>query len=375
MSPLIDIQAVRVPKDRLRPLGDVKQLAESIAEVGLLQPITVTKDLRLVTGRHRLEACKLLGHKTIAAHVVDLDGLRAELAEIDENLIRNELTTLERGEHISRRNEILLALGLRAKVGQGRPSKNGETISPLKSTAQIAREMGVSERVAQQDRQIAERIAPDVKERIRATPLADSKVELLELARMPHEKQRDIVKQIESGSAKNVMVAKMTGVSSDPDYDGDAWGTPPAVLGLVRTMLGEIDLDPASNDHAQKTVRAVQYFTKQVDGLKQKWCGRVFCNPPYSSPLIAEFTKKLMAEYDAKNITEALYLVNNCTDTTWCQALLTRFPACFTRGRVAFVNQSGQAFATRQGQVVFYLGRRSDAFTKIFSALGCVVRP
>ena len=46
----------------------------------------------------------------IPAHVVTLDEIEAELAEIDENLIRNELTVLQRGEQLVRRKELAFTL-------------------------------------------------------------------------------------------------------------------------------------------------------------------------------------------------------------------------------------------------------------------------
>ncbi len=95
------------------------------------------------------------------AGIAALDELRTELAEIDENLMRQELTVLEEAEHLQRRSEILEALGERATIG-GQPgnhnaSKNeGATVAPsFKTTAGIAAEMGISKRSAQHRLQIA----------------------------------------------------------------------------------------------------------------------------------------------------------------------------------------------------------------------------
>ena len=43
-------------------------------------------------------------------------------------------------------------------------------------------------------------------------------------------------------------------------------------------MLGEIDLDPASNDVAQKTAQAKRYFTAADGGTVKEWHGRVWLN-------------------------------------------------------------------------------------------------
>jgi hypothetical protein len=120
----IPIVRVRVGA-RKRPLDSAKvaELAASIAELGLLQPIGVRPDGTLVYGYHRLEACKQLGWTEIPAVVVDGDDLRAELAEISENLIRNELTLLERAEHLARMRAVYEQLYPNAR-GVGRPAKN-----------------------------------------------------------------------------------------------------------------------------------------------------------------------------------------------------------------------------------------------------------
>lgn len=198
-----------VVKERKRNLGNVQELAESIKKLGLLNPITITNEHVLIAGFHRLEACRLLGHREISVNVTELSDLEAELAEIDENLIRNELTVLEQGEHLLRRNELLEVLGQRAKQGDNRFTNNRHADSaPLKTTKNIANEMGISKRVAQENIQIAKKLDNEVKEQIKGTELEDSKTELLELSRLTPEKQKTIVDKINSGQAKNVKEAK-----------------------------------------------------------------------------------------------------------------------------------------------------------------------
>jgi ParB-like chromosome segregation protein Spo0J len=62
--------------------GDIQALAENIHEIGLLHPIAVTPDRRLIAGARRLMAFKYLGRIEIPVHVVDLDEIaRGEFAE------------------------------------------------------------------------------------------------------------------------------------------------------------------------------------------------------------------------------------------------------------------------------------------------------
>ena len=95
-----------VVKDRKRELGDVTTLAKSIQEIGLLNPITIQPNGDLIAGYHRLSACQSLGWFEVEVNMVDLEALDAELAEIDENLIRNELHWLDRDKQLARRKEI-----------------------------------------------------------------------------------------------------------------------------------------------------------------------------------------------------------------------------------------------------------------------------
>jgi len=79
--------------------------------------------------------------------------------------------------------------------------------------------------------------------------------------------------------------------------------------------MGGLDLDPATCEEAQAEINAPTYYTKKENGLARPWFGRVFLNPPYSMPLIEEFTQKVIEEYDTGRIDQAVVLVNNCTDT------------------------------------------------------------
>lgn len=65
-----------------RDLGNIDELARSIAEDGLLHSIVVRPDGTLIAGQRRLAACKKLGWENIPVHVVDLEQIaRGEFAE------------------------------------------------------------------------------------------------------------------------------------------------------------------------------------------------------------------------------------------------------------------------------------------------------
>jgi ParB/RepB/Spo0J family partition protein len=93
----------------LRPEA-VDAMAESMRDQGLLNPITVRPEgngYKLVIGHHRCAAARKLGWEKIDCIIrKGLDAITAELCEIDENLIRADLTPAEQAAHHARRKEL-----------------------------------------------------------------------------------------------------------------------------------------------------------------------------------------------------------------------------------------------------------------------------
>jgi ParB family transcriptional regulator, chromosome partitioning protein len=78
----LPISKIKVRNRYRKSLGDIDTLAASIKEVGLLHPIVVRPDGRLIAGERRLAACKRLGWKTVSVTYVDLkEVVRGEFAE------------------------------------------------------------------------------------------------------------------------------------------------------------------------------------------------------------------------------------------------------------------------------------------------------
>lgn len=98
--PIADVQLV----DRHRSdFGDLAGLARSITENGLIQPIVITPDKRLIAGQRRLEACKFIGWTEIDVHVIPIEEAdsiegrtRLLVMERDENTCRKEMTAMEK---------------------------------------------------------------------------------------------------------------------------------------------------------------------------------------------------------------------------------------------------------------------------------------
>lgn len=160
-------------------------------------------------------------------------------------------------------------------------------------------------------------------------------------------------------------------------YSGEfEWYTPAEFVEAARDVLGAIDLDPASSDPAQETVKSDRYFTREQDGLTQSWFGRVWLNPPYTQPDIALFVHKLVEEFTLGHTTAAILLTHNYTDTAWFHLAVSACSAiCFTRGRIAFIDTRGEPAAPTQGQAFFYFGAAVPVFAQRFADIGFLVRP
>jgi len=147
--------------------------------------------------------------------------------------------------------------------------------------------------------------------------------------------------------------------------------TPAKYIEAARTVLGGIDLDPASCEEANKTVKATEFFTKDDDGLTKEWGGRVWLNPPYGGD-VGKFIDKLVSEMKAGNVDAAVILVNaHCTDTIWFQPLWEGC-LCFTNHRINFTGDDERSGSTH-GSVFIYFGPDESAFVKVFTQFGPVV--
>jgi hypothetical protein len=203
----IRIDSILVGK-RMRPLGDIATLVGSIREVGLLTPISVTRDRRLISGLHRLAAFKALGRRTIPAFVRALGRDEAQLCEIDENLVRNDLNFLQRAEHLRRRKEIYERLhpethkggdyGNQHSGGKSRLSDN------LSFSHQAATLTGQSDRTIQRLVRVGKLLTPETKRLLGRTEFADNQRTLMKICKMPGEMQEEVARKLADRESKEI---------------------------------------------------------------------------------------------------------------------------------------------------------------------------
>lgn len=189
-----------------RPLDEAKvqALVESIGASADKQPINPIRvrplgdDWQVTAGGHRLEAMTRLGEQEVFCIVVAEDDLHAELAMIDENLIRSELSPSERATQTARRKAIYQELHPETAHGanlEGAGVANlasPETPTFSRATAAVT---GQSERAVQRDAERGEKVYEGAIELIRSYPALDTGVFLDKLKKLTPSEQMVVVKR------------------------------------------------------------------------------------------------------------------------------------------------------------------------------------
>ncbi|MBU2113680.1 MAG: hypothetical protein KKE94_07885 [Gammaproteobacteria bacterium] len=184
-------------------------------------------------------------------------------------------------------------------------------------------------------------------------------------------------------------------VNQTSGENGFEYYTPPEWTEAAREVMGGIDLDPASCEFANQWIGASRIFTKDNDGLQQEWHGRVWMNHPFHRGEAAckakckkltcqrrghcitedihgnaDWINKLLAEYQAGRVTEALIICFCSSSETWFWPLLD-LPQCFPKTRVHYIGSDGKkAQGSTKGSVITYLGPNVARFAQVFGQLG-----
>jgi ParB family chromosome partitioning protein len=208
----VPVAAILV-EDRLREPDPaaVKALAADIAARGLRQPIEVTArtsvDMpwRLVSGAHRLEACRTLGHAEIDAFVAE--GTRDELLrdELLENLARSDLSMLERARFAA---ELQRLWSQRTSgAGRGGDRRSAEAENPGRWCDAVAQRTGWSAATVERAAELGRRIDREAARLIAGTAAEHNQSELKLLAAEEPAQQRAIAAVIRNGQARGVRAA------------------------------------------------------------------------------------------------------------------------------------------------------------------------
>jgi ParB family chromosome partitioning protein len=181
----MEIKSIRI--DNIKVIGNhrpivkkkLRVIKDSMAKIGLKTPITVraTKEgYKLVTGRHRLEAAKLLGWTKIDAFVMAGGKTESRLWTIAENLHRAGLTALQRAESIKEWEKLIKE---RPKVGQ-----SGGRQPEDKGLSKVAKQLGTTREHIRRSRAVAA-LSAKAKKAAKAEGIEDNESALLKVAKEP----------------------------------------------------------------------------------------------------------------------------------------------------------------------------------------------
>jgi len=117
----------------------------------------------------------------------------------------------------------------------------------------------------------------------------------------------------------------------------DLWSTPQDTFDKLNSEFGGFELDVCATT---ENAKCVQYYTKEVDGLSQKWVGKCWMNPPYGREIKHWMCKAVSS---AKQGALVVCLVPARTDTAWWHDYAMQGQIRFIRGRLKFGNAKNSA--------------------------------
>ncbi len=110
----------------------------------------------------------------------------------------------------------------------------------------------------------------------------------------------------------------------------DEWATPRDFFAKCNAEFGPFNLDVCANI---KNAKVGAFFCKDEDGLKQKWWGKCWMNPPYGRE-IGKWMAKALKESQRGAL--VVCLVPARTDTAWWHDSAAKGEVRFLRGRLKF---------------------------------------
>jgi ParB-like chromosome segregation protein Spo0J len=305
-----------------------------------------------------------------AAIATEADGLFEELTEQAK---ARQLSTLKQNQPKEECGNVAIApLPPTATVVENFPQRVDTRPEESKTRAKLAQSFGTNSRYVQDALRIKAE-APEVleasKQGVLSGPQAKSIAQL-----QPEQRQEAI--QVLQETPKSKRSAALNALLSS---ESNEWYTPAQYVEAARRVMGQIDLDPASNAVANEVVRAEVFYGIEDNGLSQPWSGCVFLNPPYgqdndkNASNQAIWARRLIDEYESGSVTQAILLVNAATSAKWFEPLFEHI-ICFTNHRIKFYRPGADANSPTQSNAIVYMGDRVDSFAEEFKEFGAVVK-
>lgn len=377
-----------IVEDRARDdYGNIEELKESIRQKGIIQPVTVDSNNRLLAGGRRYEASRQLGLPTIPAiirEVVDqIDSLEIELIE---NLHRKDFSWVEESRLVQRINNLYLEKNKGNWSGRKTAELLDRGVGTVSRNLQLARALEVLPELAEQrTADDAFKVLKKMEEKAITQELADR-----QRARLENEGSADpgvVHNALEQGIKNTLKLARdnymigdvFTGMKSlrdngridiiecDPPYGID--------LNEQKATKGS----PTSNVHTYEEIKREEYptfldnLTKELYRVAGKDCWLVFWYGPTWHQAVLDSLRRagwhvdeipaIWAKTQGQTMQPEVYLARGYEPFFLCRK---GKPIMAQRGRLNVFNFPGVA-----GKSKYHPTQRPvDLIKEIFTTLG-----
>lgn len=354
--------------------GDTETVADlpetfvnSIREKGVLEPLVVTGDGRIISGHRRWLAAKHVGLSSVPVRRTAFDS---DLAEREALLEYNRQREKTPGQLVNEYEEALEIEKERAKERQSEYHGN-----------QHERTSGNVSKSADDDGSARDKAAEKIDADVSGRTL-DKGLEVKQKADDGDETAKEAWDDLKDGDesfhgAYTTVKDAETTADTDEDTNGDIdlftsdetdeWSSPRELVEPLADTLDGFDLDPCSG--AETSPFADETYTAEDDGLAQDWFGTVWVNPPYSE--MSDWTAKAIAE-SKRDETDAIYYLCKGDSSTewWHDALEASALVVAIDHRLSFGDGGNSApFASH----IFVFGTPSDETLRELNRHGAVL--
>jgi len=207
LSKVVPVSSIKVANRIRKEFGDIDSLAEDIRENGLINPVTLTPDGKLLAGERRLRAVKSLGWDEVDARIVeDADDVKQLSIEISENDNRKEFTFSERQDYIKLLHKMFDAEAKKRQVAGLKHVGNSSLAQHCaneKVSEKIGEALGICARTVEKAEYVADHATPEMIAALDAEQLSINAAykQLRDQARKAEEENRSLTKSLEEARA------------------------------------------------------------------------------------------------------------------------------------------------------------------------------
>ena len=383
-----------------------EDIAESVRENGVLEPLVIKSDKTIISGHRRWRAAREAGIGRVPVRVAEFESELDEREALIEFNRQREKTFSQKMAEADEIREIVSARKERERrenVSETLSNSNGDGTSENPHTSQNSNRSadergsgtpsnsktnGTMENFPSSQNsntsrdEIAERVG------IGSGRTYDKARAVWDAAQDGDERAAEQVEKIDHGEqsisgAVSELDDHDNGSDGSEDTDGDSdndidqftsqqtdeWSSPRRVVEPIADVLGGFDVDPCSG--AEQSPFADECYTEDDDGLEQPWHGDVWVNPPYSA--VSDWVEKAIGESaDVHGGAErVVFLCKGDSSTQWWQSAIDHATlVCAVEGRLSFGDGTNAApFPSH----IFVFGIVTDPLAEALASLGTVL--